>query len=92
MTRLQFTILAKWAFIVWVLTWLSFAFFPKSENQSQIASVLDYSALLLWIVSYWTLHVSLAKGKGYFASTGIGYAFFPIIGLIFLVLKTDKPS
>jgi len=90
MTRIQHMTLAKWAFIAWVGSWVAFAFLPSKGQPSSIPEAVVYLALAVWILSYWALHISLAKGKGHFVSTGIGYGLLPILGLILLAMKKDR--
>lgn len=91
MNRLQYMHLAKWSFVVWVIAWAAFGFIPNNDQSTTNSEAISYLILCVWLISYWVLHVSFAKAKGYFVSTGIGHSFLPILGLILLALKKDRP-
>ena len=90
MTSLKHMTIAKRAFICWAASWVSFAFVPSRSAASSASEIGTYLLLTIWIVSYWVLHIFLAMGKGYPATTGVGHAFFPILGLVVLALKKDR--
>lgn len=90
MSNLHYMQLAKWSFLTWVVSWVFFAFLPNKGEVSSVPETVVYLALALWIVSYWVLHISFAKAKGCLASTGVGFAFLPILGLVILAMKKDN--
>lgn len=90
MTSLWYMQLATWSFTVWAGTWVAVAFLPGKNEASSVPDAIIYVALAIWMISYWVLHISFAKAKGYSALTGIGYALFSILGLILLAIRKDR--